>query len=100
MVEQALPGTPAARAGITAGDVIVGAGGNRVSSPSGLQSALERFHPGNHVSITWTDQAGDPLGHAGPGQRPSPVTTGTNAEHPGRRHADGGRGVASADLRR
>jgi S1-C subfamily serine protease len=58
VVEQALPGTPAARAGITAGDVIVAAGGNRVSSPSGLQSALERFHPGNHVSITWTDQSG------------------------------------------
>ena len=38
--------------------MIVGAGGNRVSSPSGLQSALERFHPGNHVSITWTDQTG------------------------------------------
>jgi len=58
VVAQALPGTPAARAGITAGDVIVAAGGNRVSSPSGLQSALERFHPGNHVSITWTDQSG------------------------------------------
>ncbi len=58
VVEQALPGTPAARVGITAGDVIVAAGGHRVSSPSGLQSALERFHPGDHVSITWTDQSG------------------------------------------
>ncbi|HEV3069749.1 MAG TPA: trypsin-like peptidase domain-containing protein [Streptosporangiaceae bacterium] len=58
VVQQALPGTPAARAGITGGDVIVAAGGHRVSSPSGLQSALERFHPGNRVSITWTDQFG------------------------------------------
>ena len=58
VVEQALPGTPAARAGITSGDVIVAAGGHQVSSPSGLQSALERFHPGNRVSITWTDQSG------------------------------------------
>jgi S1-C subfamily serine protease len=58
VVEQALPGTPAARAGITGGDVIVAAGGQRISSPSGLQSALERFHPGNRVGITWTDQFG------------------------------------------
>jgi len=58
VIEQALPGTPAERAGITGGDVIVAAGGHRVTSPSGLQSALERFHPGDHVSITWTDQTG------------------------------------------
>jgi S1-C subfamily serine protease len=58
VVEQALPGTPAARAGITGGDVIVAAGGHQVSSPSGLQAALERFHPGNRVSITWTNQSG------------------------------------------
>jgi S1-C subfamily serine protease len=58
VVEQALPGTPAARAGITGGDVIVAAGGHQVSSPSGLQAALERFHPGNRVGITWTDQSG------------------------------------------
>jgi S1-C subfamily serine protease len=58
VVEQALPGDPAARAGITSGDVIVAAGGHQVSSPSGLQAALERFHPGNSVSITWTNQSG------------------------------------------
>jgi S1-C subfamily serine protease len=58
VVQQALPGTPAARAGITGGDVIVAAGGHQVSSPSGLQSALEQFHPGDHVAITWTDQFG------------------------------------------
>ena len=58
VVEQALPGTPAERAGITGGDVIIAAGGHMVTSPSGLQSALEPFHPGGHVSITWTDQTG------------------------------------------
>ena len=58
VVQQALPNTPAARAGITGGDVIITAGGHMVTSPSGLQSALEPFHPGDHVSISWTDQAG------------------------------------------
>jgi S1-C subfamily serine protease len=58
VVAQALSNTPAARAGITGGDVIIAAGGHMVTSPSGLQSALEPFHPGDHVSISWTDQTG------------------------------------------
>jgi S1-C subfamily serine protease len=58
VVQQALPGRPAARAGITGGDVIVAAGGQRVSGPNQLQGALERFHPGDHVNITWSDQSG------------------------------------------
>jgi len=58
VVEQALPNTPAAGAGITSGDVIVAAGGRTVTSPAGLQAALERFHPGNSVNITWQDQSG------------------------------------------
>ena len=58
VVQQALSGTPAARAGLTGGDVIIAAGGHMVTGPNGLQSALERFHPGDRVSISWTDQAG------------------------------------------
>jgi len=58
VVQQIVPNAPAAGAGIAEGDVIIAAGGHMVTSPSGLQSALERFHPGDHVSITWTDQAG------------------------------------------
>jgi S1-C subfamily serine protease len=51
-------GTPAAQAGLTQGDVITSAGGQRVTSPSGLQAALEQHHPGDSVAIGWTDQAG------------------------------------------
>jgi len=58
VVQQAIAGTPAARAGITGGDVITAAGGHRVSGPNGLQSALERYHPGDRVTITWSDQSG------------------------------------------
>jgi S1-C subfamily serine protease len=53
-----LSGSPAAEAGLTAGDTIVGVGGHSISSPSGVQSALEPHHPGDQVSISWTDQAG------------------------------------------
>lgn len=51
-------GSPASRAGLVAGDVIVSAGGHRVGSPLALQSVLGRHHPGDHVQITWTDKAG------------------------------------------
>jgi S1-C subfamily serine protease len=53
-----VPGSPAGRAGLAAGEVIVSVDGHAVSSPSALQSALELHHPGDSVSIGWTDQAG------------------------------------------
>jgi S1-C subfamily serine protease len=62
-VAAVIPGGPAARAGLRAGDVIVSAGGLRVASPSALQAALERHHPGDRVRVTWTGQDGQ--AHAG-----------------------------------
>jgi S1-C subfamily serine protease len=53
-------GSPAGAAGLAAGDVIVSVDGHAVSSPSALQSELELHHPGDSVSIGWTDQAGQP----------------------------------------
>src|SRR5262249_56263559 len=58
VVQQVLPNTPAARAGITGGDVIIAAGGHTVTSPTRLQAALEPFHPGGPLSITRAAQAG------------------------------------------
>jgi S1-C subfamily serine protease len=58
VVSSVVPGSPAEGAGLAAGDVITSAGGQPVSSPSGLASALEQHHPGDSVSIGWTDQAG------------------------------------------
>jgi S1-C subfamily serine protease len=58
VVAGTLSGSPAERAGLTGGDVITSAGGHRVTSPSALQAALERYHPGNSVRIGWTDQSG------------------------------------------
>jgi S1-C subfamily serine protease len=58
VVAGVVSGTPAAQAGLAEGDVITSAGGQRVTSPSALQSALEQHHPGDRVTIGWTDQAG------------------------------------------
>jgi S1-C subfamily serine protease len=53
-----LQGTPAASAGLSAGDVITSVDGKSVASPSALQSAMEQHHPGDSVTIGYTNQAG------------------------------------------
>jgi S1-C subfamily serine protease len=53
-----VPGTPAARIGLSQGDVIVSVNGQRISSPEALQSALGQHHPGDSVTIGWQDQTG------------------------------------------
>jgi S1-C subfamily serine protease len=51
-------GSPAQVAGITGGDVITSVAGTTVTSPNDLTTALQPYHPGDKVSIGWTDQAG------------------------------------------
>ena len=57
-VEGTLSGSPAAQAGLSAGDVIDSIDGQAVSSQSDLQSAIMQHHPGDQVTIGWTDQSG------------------------------------------
>jgi S1-C subfamily serine protease len=52
-----VPGTAAARAGLTAGDAITSVGSHSVTSPSQIRSVLSGYHPGDKISITWTDLA-------------------------------------------
>ena len=54
----AASGTPAAAAGLTQGDVITSVGGQQVSSGTSVQQVLIKHHPGDKVSISWTDQYG------------------------------------------
>jgi S1-C subfamily serine protease len=58
LIAQALSGTPAAKAGFGEGDVITSVDGTSVTSPAALTAVLGRYHPGNTVSIGWTDTAG------------------------------------------
>jgi len=50
-----LCGTPADRAGIIAGDVIVAVGKDKVASPSKLTKVMLGFKPGDKVQVTWVD---------------------------------------------
>src|SRR5579875_3378785 len=57
-IVQVEPGTPAAQAGLTAGDVIVSFGGQSVTSPSQLTNLLIQYHPNQQVQIGWVDSSG------------------------------------------
>jgi putative serine protease PepD len=51
LVQQVQPGSPAAAAGLSQGDVIRSVNGKRVTSSSDLVSAISSLHPGDHVRL-------------------------------------------------
>jgi S1-C subfamily serine protease len=51
----AQPNTPAAQAGLTGGDVITALNGTPVTSGTQISQALIPLHPGDKVTVTWTD---------------------------------------------
>ncbi len=51
-------GTAAAAAGIGNGDTILSVGGTAVNSGSDLQAVIEGHHPGDKVSVSWSDATG------------------------------------------
>ncbi|WP_395728323.1 S1C family serine protease [Nakamurella sp.] len=51
-------GSPAADAGLTAGDTVVGIDSTAVSTADGLSSVLAGHRPGDSVTVTWLDVAG------------------------------------------
>lgn len=57
-VDQVVTGSPAEKAGIAAGSVITGVDGTTVDSATALTTSLRVHHPGDQVSITWSDAAG------------------------------------------
>jgi len=51
-------GSAAARAGLAPGDQITSVAGHTVRSSSDIQSVLGNYHPGDKISLSWTDQSG------------------------------------------
>ena len=51
-------GTPAAKAGIVAGDTVTAVNGKHVADGAALSTALKAHAPGDTVKITWTDANG------------------------------------------
>ncbi|HSZ42032.1 MAG TPA: trypsin-like peptidase domain-containing protein [Trebonia sp.] len=57
-IEGAEPGTPAYSAGLSEDDVITSVAGHQVSSDADIQQVLEGYHPGDKISIAWTNANG------------------------------------------
>ncbi|HKB31994.1 MAG TPA: PDZ domain-containing protein, partial [Streptosporangiaceae bacterium] len=51
-------GSPAATAGLVAGDVIESVDGQSVDSQAAVAAIMAAHHPGDKVSISWLDQFG------------------------------------------
>jgi S1-C subfamily serine protease len=59
LVQGVICASPAARAGMTGGAVITGVSGQPVWSPDDLSRAMARFRPGDTISVTWMNPAGE-----------------------------------------
>jgi len=53
-----LSGSAAAQAGLAEGDVITSVAGHTIASSTDVSSALAAHHPGDKISLSWTDQSG------------------------------------------
>ena len=51
---QVRPGTPAAQAGLQAGDVVTAVGGRQVARADELGTAIDAKKPGDSVTLTYT----------------------------------------------
>jgi serine protease Do len=58
IVRQVEPQSPAARAGIRAGDIIVAMGGQRISGNGDLRRVIRAHKPGDTISIDIVDESG------------------------------------------
>jgi S1-C subfamily serine protease len=57
-VEQVIPGTAAAAAGLRPGDVITAVGSHRIGTPADLTTAIHATRSGDRAAITWVDTSG------------------------------------------
>jgi S1-C subfamily serine protease len=58
IVAGVVQGTAAANAGLTGEDTITSLGGHAISSANQIRSTLVGYHPGDKISIAWTDATG------------------------------------------
>jgi S1-C subfamily serine protease len=58
LVCSVITSSPAQESGLTEGDTITSVNGQTVTSPSALTTLLEPLHPGNKVTLGWTDTSG------------------------------------------
>jgi S1-C subfamily serine protease len=59
VVAGSVSGSPAAHAGIVAGDVVTSVDGHNTTTLDALRRQLDAFHPGDRLRVTWSDGHGN-----------------------------------------
>jgi S1-C subfamily serine protease len=57
-IAQVVTSSPAQEAGLAEGDVITSVNGKTVTTPTSLTNLLEPYHPGDKITLGWTDTSG------------------------------------------
>jgi S1-C subfamily serine protease len=60
LVGGVFPGSPAENGGLAAGDVITAIDGTSITDSLGLRAVLFRHHPGDSITVSYTDTTGAP----------------------------------------
>jgi S1-C subfamily serine protease len=58
-IAEAVSGSPAAKAGLVAGDEVTSVGGTTDSAAEDVAHALIKYHPGDTIAITYTNSSGE-----------------------------------------
>jgi S1-C subfamily serine protease len=58
LIEGVESGTPAATIGLATNDVITSVDGRTITSARSLTTAMQAYHPGDKVTVGWTDDSG------------------------------------------
>ncbi len=58
LIASVVSGSAASKIGLQQGDVVTAVDGHQLSQASDLSTALQVHHPGDKVTLTWTDQSG------------------------------------------
>jgi S1-C subfamily serine protease len=59
LIESVVTSSPAQQAGLSGGDTITSLSGTTVGSANALTNVMTHYHPGNTVTIGWTDSSGN-----------------------------------------
>src|SRR4051812_16650540 len=71
VLNEVRPGTPAAKAGLQTGDVVVRINGQKVTDASALSQAIDDKQPGDKITVTYTRNGSTHTAHVTLATRPS-----------------------------
>jgi S1-C subfamily serine protease len=57
IVAEVMPGSPAANAGVVAGDILTEVDGQPAATPDGVAAQIKQHRAGEKINFSWTDES-------------------------------------------